>query len=519
MRPVKLIKPMVILDIIGFLRYCDIVIISDDYLKNNGMSLARKFAYNSFVQIVGKSLSIFLGLLSVALIARYLGVSGFGRYTVLTNFLGIFAVLADLGLTMVTAQLINERPTERSRILNNLFGFRLFTASLIILSGLLIAGLLPYYRALWSILLVLSLSYFFIALNQVLVGLLQSELKTDYLMIAEVVGRLFWLFGLLISQRFGWGLLGVAAATGLSGLINFGLAWYWAGKVIKIKLAYDPVIWRDIAQRSWPLAVTIILNLLYLRADILLLNWFQGESVVGLYGAAYKVIDVLTSLPFLIVGLLLPLLTRAWANRQQQYFNSLIDSALSVLLMAVLPIIIGGQLLSGPIINLIAGSEFAAAGPILALLLLAIAGIFISCLFNHILIAINRQKIMVWPYLAVAVTAVPAYLILIERFSYWGAAAVTVYSELLIAWLAAYKSKKLINWRWPWSITYKVVIANLLMAVIIWPLRHWAGQGSIQLLIIIGLAVLIYGLSLLILRAFDWRRWLTILRPSVDRLK
>jgi peptidoglycan biosynthesis protein MviN/MurJ (putative lipid II flippase) len=85
--------------------------------------------------------------------------------------------------------------------------------------------------------------------------------------------------------------------------------------------------------------------------------------------------------------------------------------------------------------------------------------------------------------------------------------------------LAAYKSKKLINWRWPWSITYKVVIANLLMAVIIWPLRHWAGQGSIQLLIIIGLAALIYGLSLLILKAFDWRRWLTILRPSVDRLK
>lgn len=48
---------------------------------------------------------------------------------------------------------------------------------------------------------------------------------------------------------------------------------------------------------------------------------------------------------------------------------------------------------------------------------------------------------MVRPYLLVAITAVPAYYLLIRYLSYWGAAIVTVYSELLVAILAGYKAK------------------------------------------------------------------------------
>ncbi|NCU44473.1 flippase [Candidatus Falkowbacteria bacterium] len=502
------------LNIVGFLRYCDIVIISDDNLKNNGMSLAKKFAYNSLIQFIGKALSVALGLLGVALITRYLGVIGFGRYVTLNNFLGIFAVLADLGLTMVTAQMINERPAERQKILNNLCGFRLLSAGLILFSGLLVAGMMPYYRDLWLILAVLAISYFLIAINQVFVGFLQSELRSDYLMISEVTGRFVWLIGLFTVWQLSWGLLGVAVVTALASLIQVLLAWLLAGSRVSIRPIYQPRLWREIIIRSWPLAVTITLNLLYLRADILFLNWFKGEAVVGLYGAAYKVIDVLTSLPFLTIGLLLPLLTRNWANGQRSNFDSLVNRAISVLLVVVFPLIIGGQLLAGPIINLIAGPEFILAGPILALLLVAIAGIFASCLFNHILIAINRQQVMIRPYLIVAITAVPAYILLINWLSYWGAALVTVYSELLIAGLAAYRSKKLIGWRWPWRLILKVVLANFIMAIIIWPLRSWASQGIGQLLSLVLISMISYGLALVVLDVLTWQHWQEIIKPD-----
>ncbi|HNW55622.1 MAG TPA: oligosaccharide flippase family protein [bacterium] len=466
------------------------------------MSLAKKFAYNSFIQIAGKALSVFLGLLGVALITRYLGVTGFGRYTALNNFLGIFAVLADLGLTMVTAQMINEKFNERSKILNNLLGFRLFSAGAIIGLGLLVALLLPYYRSLWLILAILGGSYFLIALIQILTGLLQSELRSDYLMIAEVTGRFVWLIGLWFTRAYGWGLLGVAIATIVSSLLHFLIAWRLSDRQVKIRPTYDKTLWREIAVRSWPLAVTIALNLLYLRTDILFLTWFQGERVVGLYGAAYKVIDVLTSLPFLIVGLLLPLLTRAWSSGEKKRFAFLTNTALSVLLMIIIPLIIGGQLLSGPIINLIAGSDFAQAGPILALLLLAIAGIFASCLFNHILIAVNQQKVMVAPYAFVALTALPAYYFLVKIWSYWGAAGVTVYSEVLIAIMTAYYAKKKAGWNWPWLTMLKAIVASIIMVVLVWPCLNFANQGGFQLMLVVFWSIIVYGLGLWLLGGF-----------------
>ena len=478
------------------------------------MSLAKKFAYNSLIQLIGKGLSVVFGLIGVALITRYLGVIGFGRYTAINNFLGIFAVLADLGMTMVTAQMINERPADQGKILNNLCGFRLLSAGLILLVGLLVGGFIPYYRQLLPLLAILASSYFFIAVNQVFVGFFQSELKADYLMLSEVAGRVLWLVGLILTQQCGWGLGGIIVATSLSSLWQLIVAWGLAARRIIIKPAYDRQLWREIATRSWPLAITITLNLLYLRTDILFLNWLQGEIAVGLYGAAYKVIDVLTSLPFLIVGLLLPLLTRSWATDQRQRFDYLITNSINVLIIAVCPLIVGGQLLARPIIHLVAGPDFTVAGPILALLLIAIAGIFASCLFNHILIAINRQRVMIKPYLLVAITAVPIYIIFIKQLSYWGAAIVTVYSELLIAGLAAYWARRLVGWRWSWSITAKVILANVIMAVVVWPLRHWANSGIMQLLVVVGLAAIVYGLSLIIFKAINWRYWRQIIKSD-----
>jgi O-antigen/teichoic acid export membrane protein len=49
-----------------------------------------------------------------------LGQTGFGQYTTITTFLSIFAILADFGLTLVTAQMISQPNIDEKKILNNL---------------------------------------------------------------------------------------------------------------------------------------------------------------------------------------------------------------------------------------------------------------------------------------------------------------------------------------------------------------------------------------------------------------
>ena len=51
------------------------------------MSLAKKVAQNTLVQIIGKIVSTILGIFSLALMTRYLGQAGFGDYTTINTFL------------------------------------------------------------------------------------------------------------------------------------------------------------------------------------------------------------------------------------------------------------------------------------------------------------------------------------------------------------------------------------------------------------------------------------------------
>ncbi|HMB65866.1 MAG TPA: oligosaccharide flippase family protein, partial [Patescibacteria group bacterium] len=92
------------------------------------MRLSTKVAYNTVIQIISKVVITGLGLVVVAILTRYLGQSGFGQYTTIMSFLSLFSVAGDLGLTLLTAQMISRPDVDNQKALNNLFGLRFFSA-------------------------------------------------------------------------------------------------------------------------------------------------------------------------------------------------------------------------------------------------------------------------------------------------------------------------------------------------------------------------------------------------------
>jgi O-antigen/teichoic acid export membrane protein len=67
-------------------------------------SFTRAIGRNTIIQFVGKIGSTMLGLMTVAMIQRYLEPAGFGAYTTAMAYLGFFSVLADLGLYLLLAR-------------------------------------------------------------------------------------------------------------------------------------------------------------------------------------------------------------------------------------------------------------------------------------------------------------------------------------------------------------------------------------------------------------------------------
>jgi len=466
------------------------------------MKLSTKVAYNTIIQFTSKVIATALGLVAVAVIARYLGREGYGEYTTIITFLSFFGIAADLGLTLVTVQLISLPGADEEKTLGNLFALRLVSALIFLGLAPIAVMFFPYSAGIKIGVAITSLSFIFIALNQILVGLFQKHLRLDKVSIAEVVSRIILVIGVVFAVRSGSGLMGILIATVVSSAIGFLLHFVFSRSFTRIRLQFDLDYWREIISRSWPLTLTIVFNLIYLKTDTLLLSLMNRNSElgliaeVGLYGAAYKVIDVLITFPFMFAGIILPILTAAWAEKNYDHFKSVMQRSFELMVILAIPIMVGTQLLAEEVMTMVAGREFALSGSILRVLILAAGIIFISNIFPHAMIAMNKQKKLIGAYLFTAVTAVIGYFIFIPRFSYYGAAWVTIYSELAIGLAALYLVRKYTDFFPNINTIFKSLLASVVMGFSIY-LSYIFLTGN--LLIVILLAIIIYFIALYLL--------------------
>ena len=464
------------------------------------MNLSSKIAYNTIIQLLGKVVSTILGLVSLAMMARYLGQAGFGSYTTVINYVSFFAIIADLGLTLVTVQMISLPNADETKILNNLFGLRLVSIVLFLGLAPIVAIFLPYSLYIKIGILIAAISFLFPALNQVLIGLFQKKLRMDKAVIAETLGRILLVAGIYLTIIFKQGLIGILWASVAAAAFNFLIAYLLATKFHFLKPNFDFKLWQEVIKKSWPLTVTIVLNLLYLKTDTLILSFIKSPGEVGLYGAAYRIIDVLTTLPFMFAGIILPILTSAWFEEKKDYFAAVLQKSFDLMAIFSIPITAGTLILARPLIILVAGNDFADSGLILKILIFTLEAIFLGCMFSHAVIAIGRQKKMIGSYIFVSVSSVILYLIFIPIFSYFGAAFVTIYSELAIALCSAY-----VVWRYTGFIpSFKIIAKTSAASIIMWLCLYFIPTNFYYSwfgLIIGGLiAIMVYFISLYVLK-------------------
>ena len=179
-----------------------------------------------------------------------------------------------------------------------------------------------------------------------------------------------------------------------------------------------------------------------MKADSLILSLWHPQAEVGIYGAAYNVVQVLMDLPFLFIGLTLGSYSSAWSQGDMPRFKKYIQKSFDFLAIALVPLITGTLFLARPVMVLIAGPSFERSGDILKILIFAVGALFLSVLFGSVINVINKQKVMLLGYIAGAIIGVGGYLLTIPIYSYWGAAWMTVVSEcsiLLFAFAIFYK--------------------------------------------------------------------------------
>ncbi|MBI4592383.1 flippase [Candidatus Uhrbacteria bacterium] len=470
------------------------------------MTTARSIASNFSVQLLGKILSILIGLLSVAILTRALGTSAFGEYTTATTYLQMFGVVVDFGLTLTLIVMISKPEIDEQRIVGNFFGLRLVSGFVMFSLAPLTVLALPWSATIQTAVLVGALAYFLMGGASMLVGVFQRHEAMWRVALAEFVNRAVLLGLVALFAYTSPGVIEMVVAMVIANAVWLILMMQLASPFVKIRPLFEWSQWMFILAHSWPIAVSIIFNLLYLKGDILFLAYFRDQTEVGLYGAAYRILDVMTVLPTMLMGLVLPSLVAMWNTGQKEEFRARVIRIFDLFALAVVPIVVGAQLTSTELMALIAGPEFAASGSILTWLIFALIGVFLGTLYGHLVVALNKQKVMTWGYVFVAIIAIAGYLLYIPPYGMWGAVGVTLLSEGLIAlftFMVVFKTSRAIP---NLSTLFKAIAASGVMYLVLVKLDS-------HVLIDLLVGAIVYAASLFTLKAVTIKE-LKALLPS-----
>jgi len=432
-----------------------------------------KVKIHFILQVIGRIIGLIVGIFIIRALMHYLSPFEYGCYSIALAYLQVFGIVADFGLYLLTLDYlgqINKQENKKIRekqtlfFLNRMFTLRFFSALLFYGLSVLISLFFPWPIQVKLAIALLSLALFFSTLVQMLSAYWQKELKTQRIALGEVLGKIviFVVLLFLISQKVGF--YWIISVFIFGSFVNFLILFPFFGKK-KIHFCFDWKFFKNIFQRAWPIGLAITFNVLYFKADTLILSFYYPAEVVGLYGAPYRILEVLIAIPPFFLGLIMPKVAECRAQNKKQEIVQHLQKSFDFLLMLSLPLIFATQVLGKRIMYFMGGENYLVSGDILRILIIAAGILFIGEMFKQLVIMFGQEKPVLKLYFITTAFALLGYFLFIPYFAYWGASIITLLSEFLMFILLLIFIKKQVGFFPNFYFFAKCLVSSLLMAI------------------------------------------------------
>ena len=467
---------------------------ADQHRSNNPTAISKSFDSE---KIVGNILALGSGeiaaraiaFIGTAYLARELGAAGFGIIGFAMALCGYLSIAVIAGFDQIGAREVARRPHEASAIAASVTLVRLALAFVALAAIGVVAWFLDKPSTVKLVVALTGLSFFSLALDTswVYKGLERNRLVG----LALVLGQVLYVGTILLVVRGPGDVMFVPLALFLGEMAAALLLAVSVFRLGEIKLDLREGL--RILRSSGSLTLTRLLRTLIYTFDVVLLGFLLGEREVGLYTAPYRFCFLLLAIAVAIHISYLPALTRALAQGTRQVGHIAERSAEFSSAVAA-PMIVGGMILAGPLLNTLFGPEYVAAAAAFRLLILSIGFIFIYGVIHNVLLVCDRMRIETWIMGSGVALNIGLNLILIPRYGLVGAAFATALAEgliLLLGFFAIYKINIVLDLR--------PVLRPLLAAGIMGTVLLALGPGR-GLVLYLGVGFIVYVLALSALR-------------------
>ncbi len=470
------------------------------YREEEGATV-RRVAKNSLLPMATSLLNKAIDLAFAMLMLRVLGPVLAGRYYFAIVVIGFLEIFTNFGLNLLLTREVARDSSQANRYLSNTALLRLvlwgISLPLLLVFLVLRQAISPLTSdTIWAIGLLM------LALIPGNIAAALSSLFTAYERM-EVPAAITTLSTLLkvslgaLALLLGYGFIGLA---GVSIVVNMATAAVFYRLISRAffrpRLEFDSAFNWQMVQTSYPLMLNHLLQTLFFKVDVVLLQSLKGDAVVGWYSTAYKWIDALLIIPGYFTMAIFPLMSRYAVSARESLLSAYV-LALRLLVIIAVPIAVVTTFIADELITVLGGAEYLPHGAIaLQLMIWFLPFSFINGVSQYVLIAIDEQRWITRSFIVAAAFNVGANLLFIPPYGYRAAAVITILSEFVLFVPFYYRIRQHLG-PLPLSlILWRPLAAGGAVMAIMWLLR------SVSPLATVPLSVIIYVAALLLLGTF-----------------
>lgn len=299
--------------------------------------MKKKLKYKTLFYGFSKYATVFVTLLTTAILSRILEPSEFGVVSVITVFTAFFSILADLGLG--TAVIQNKTLTDEE--VNDIFNFSVYIALVLgIIFAILGIPIAWFYEngVYKNICLILGVAVFFNAINIIPNALLMKRKQfalvgKRLILVATITGGIT-----IILALKGFSYYSLVFQSVFQSIFIF--AWNYLSTKVRFRLIFNMESVRKVRQFSFYQFSYNFINYFARNLDNLLIGKVMGNESLGYYDKGYKLMMYpVQNLTYVINPIIHPVLSDYQNDKRYIYISYLkivrVLSLLGVFITAV----------------------------------------------------------------------------------------------------------------------------------------------------------------------------------------
>lgn len=382
--------------------------------------------------VADKMMRLVMGLLVSAWVARYLGPEEFGLLAYSLTFIAIFQAIALLGLDNLIVRDVSADSSRAHIYLGTAIRLRGASAALTYILMLSIAAFFNKEEKALVLIAVAGLIIFF-QVSDVVDLWFQSQLQSRRTVLAKGISYLLTASIKIALILGGAGLIAFAAAAAIEAALALVAMWF----SYSLYRTSQRWIWSNevavkLLTQSWPLLLSGLSIMLYMRVGVIFLREFAGNAEVGIYTVGTSLSELWYFIPMAVASSIAPYASRKRIECGEMYQRLIVKAFSAMWLLSVI-VAIFNVLTSKYWIALIYGEQFRDSAEIFAIHTFTFIPVCLGVMQSIWLINEGKSKLALYQAISGAIFALTMNFFLTPRFGAYGTAAATLISQFVQA--------------------------------------------------------------------------------------